>query len=46
MESQSLDLLGLHVCRRVIEIENDVALVNLLHEEVLAPVGGHLVETG
>ena len=44
MESQSLDLFGFHVGSRIVEIKNDVALINLLHKEVLAPVGSHLVE--
>ena len=45
MERQSLDLLGLHVCGRVIEIKDDIALIDLLHEEILATIGGHFVET-
>lgn len=45
MKRQSLDLLGLHVCGRVIEIKDDIALIDLLHEEILAAIGGHFVET-
>ena len=46
MESETLDLLGLHVGARVVEVEDDVALVDLLHKEVLASVGRYLVEAG
>lgn len=46
VECQSLDLLGLHVRRRVIEIEYNVALIDLLHEEFLAAVRGHFVKAG
>ena len=46
VQGQALDLLGLHVTASIIEIEDDVALVNLLHEELLALVGGHFVKPG
>jgi hypothetical protein len=39
MTPQGEDLLGLHIGCRVIEIKDDVALVDLLHEQILAPVG-------
>ena len=45
MEGQSLDFLRLHIGASIVEVEYDVALLNLLHEQVLAPSGGHLVET-
>ena len=32
VERQSLDLFWLHVCALIIEIEDDIALVKLLHE--------------
>lgn len=44
VERQSLDLLGFHVRGGVVEIENDVTLIDLLHEQLLAPVRGHFVE--
>jgi hypothetical protein len=46
MEGQSLDFLRLHVGAGVIEIEDDIALLNLLHEEVFTAPGGDLVESG
>lgn len=46
MQSQALDLLRLHVTTGIVEIENDVALVNLLHEKLFALVRRHLVEPG
>lgn len=46
VQSEALDLLGLHVCAGVVEVENDVALVELLHEELLAPIRGDFVEAG
>lgn len=46
VERQSLDLLRFHVRSGVVKIENDVTLIDLLHEQLLAPVGGHLVEAG
>jgi hypothetical protein len=46
VQGQALDLLGLHVTARVVEVENNVALIDLLHEELLALVRGHLVESG
>lgn len=45
VEGESLDLLGFHVTTGIIEVKNDVALVNLLHEELLASVGGNFVES-
>ena len=46
VERQTLDFLGLHVGAGIVEIEDDVALVDLAHEEVLATVWGDLVEAG
>ena len=46
MESETLDLLGFHIGARVVEVEDDVALIDLLHEEVLASVGRYLMEAG
>jgi hypothetical protein len=45
MQGQSLDLLGLHISTRVIEVEDDITLIDLLHEEVLSSVRRDLVET-
>ena len=45
MQRQPLDLLGLHVCGRVIEIKDDIALIDLLHEEILAAIGRDFMET-
>ena len=44
MKGQPLDLFGLHVSRRIVEVEDNVALVDLLHEKILATVGRHFVE--
>lgn len=44
MERKTLDLLGLHVAASIVEVKDDVALVDLLHEEVLATVRRDLVE--
>ena len=46
VERQSLDLLGLHIRAGIVEVEDDVALVDLAHEQVLPLVGLHLVEAG
>ncbi len=46
MQGQTLDLLGLHIATGIVEVEDDVALVNLLHEEFLPLVRGHLVKSG
>lgn len=44
VECQSLDLLGLHISTCVVEIEDDVALINLLHEQLLPAIGWDFVE--
>ena len=44
MESQALDFLGFHVGACVVEVEDDVALLDLLHEEIFPTSGGNLVE--
>lgn len=46
VQSKPLDLLGLHVSTRIVEVENDVALVNLLHKELLSSVGGDFMKAG
>jgi hypothetical protein len=46
VEGQSFDFLGLHIGAGVVEVKNDIALLDLLHEEILAASGGHLVEAG
>lgn len=46
MKRQPLDLLGLHVGTGIVEIEDDVALINLLHEQILAASRGDLVKAG
>lgn len=45
VQGESLDLFRLHVAASIVEIEDDIALVNLLHEQVLASVGRDFVET-
>jgi hypothetical protein len=45
VQRQSLDLLGFHVTTRIVEVEDDVALVDLLHEEFFSLVRWHLVES-
>jgi hypothetical protein len=44
VQRQALDLLGLHVGRWVVEVKDDIARVDLLHEQVLAPVRRDFVE--
>lgn len=44
VQRQPLDLLGFHICRRVIEVEYDIALIDLLHEKILTAIGRNLVE--
>lgn len=44
VQSQALDFLGFHIAARIVEVEDDIALVNFLHEEVLATIGRHLME--
>lgn len=44
VQGQPFDFLGLHIGGRVVKVEDDVALIDLLHEEILATVGRHFVE--
>lgn len=44
VQGQALDFLGLHISTGVIEVEDDVALIDFLHEEFLPLVGCDLVE--
>jgi hypothetical protein len=44
VEGEALDLLGFHVAAGIVEVEDNVALVDLLHEELLPLVRGHFVE--
>lgn len=46
VEGQALDLLGLHIGAGIVEVEDDVALLDLLHEQILTAPGGDLVEAG
>lgn len=46
VQSQSLNFLCLHVATGVVEVENDVALLNLLHKKLLASVGRDFVKAG
>ena len=46
VERKTLDLLGLHVGACIVEVEDDVALVEFLHEELLTTVWRDLVEAG
>lgn len=44
MKSLTLDFLALHILRSIVEIENNVALIQFLHKEIL-PIGrGHFME--
>jgi hypothetical protein len=45
MQSEALDFLGLHIATGIVKVENNVALVDFLHEEVLALVRRYFVET-
>jgi hypothetical protein len=44
VQGQTLDFLGFHVAASIVEIKDDVALVDLLHEELGPAIGSHLVE--
>lgn len=44
VKRQPLDLLGFHVGRRIVEVEDDVALIDLLHEKILTAIGRDLME--
>ena len=46
VKCQSLDLLRFHIGAGIIEVEDDVALLDFLHEEVLPTIRRHLVEAG
>lgn len=45
VQRQALDLFRLHISGRIIEVEDDIALVNLLHEQILTPVRGHFMKS-
>jgi hypothetical protein len=45
VKGQSLNLLGLHVTASIVEIEDDITLIDLLHEQLLSSVWWHFVET-
>jgi hypothetical protein len=45
VQGQTLDLLRFHIAASIVEVEDDVALVDLLHEELLPLVWGHFVES-
>ena len=45
VQCQAFDLFGLHVPAGIIEVEDDVALVNLLHKQFLSSVWGNLVKS-
>jgi hypothetical protein len=45
VQRQTLDLLGFHVTARIVKVEDDVALVDLLHEELFSLVRWHLMES-
>lgn len=44
VERQAFDLLRLHVAACIVEVKDDVALVDLLHEELFPLVGWYFVE--
>ncbi len=46
VKGEALDLLGLHVGAGIVEVEDDVALLDLLHKELLSSGGWDLVEAG
>ena len=45
VQSQALDFLGLHVTASIVEVEDDVALVDLLHKKLLPLVWRYLVKS-
>jgi hypothetical protein len=46
VQGEPLDFLRFHVAARIVKVENDVTLVNLLHKEFLSSVGRNFMETG
>lgn len=44
VKCQSLDFFGLHISTCIVEVEDDIALINLLHEQLLSAIGWHFVE--
>ena len=42
VQGQALDLFGLHVRRCVVKVKDDIALVQLLQEEIFPTLRGHL----
>lgn len=46
MQCQSLDFLWFHIATGIIEIEDDITLIDLLHEKLLPPIWGYLMKTG
>jgi hypothetical protein len=46
VQGKPLDFLRLHVAARIVKVENDVTLVNLLHKEFLSSIGRNFMETG
>lgn len=45
MQGQALDFFRLHITASVVEVENDVTLVDLLHEKLFSLVWRHFVES-
>jgi hypothetical protein len=44
VQSQSLDFFGFHVTAGIVEVKDDIALVNLLHEQLLSSIRRDFVE--
>lgn len=45
VKSQPLDLLGLHIAAGIVKVKDYIALVDLLHEQLLPPLGRDLMES-
>jgi hypothetical protein len=46
VKGQSLNLLGFHVAASIVEVEDDIALINLLHKQLLPSGWWHFMEPG
>lgn len=45
VQSKSFDLFRLHITTGIVEIENNVALIDLLHKKLLPPIWRYFMET-
>ena len=46
VQREPLNFLGLHISTRIIKIEDNVALLNLLHEQILPTIWWNFMEPG